>query len=144
MVTHPTINLGHGCFTSVIWPFTITAFTFGLLLFQRDNRAPNLNASIMPNTSMSQHWGQWEWMARSLRLGTQDHGGHFGMHFAFFQFCCEKLKILVEFSVLVMVSKNSYIPSHSGITVKYSLMYLEPTGVNPTTAFTSLYPYVVT
>ena len=29
MVTQISINHGHGCLTSVIWSFTLTAFPFG-------------------------------------------------------------------------------------------------------------------
>ena len=63
MVTHLNIILGHDCSTSVIWPFTLNAFTFESCLckcqplqgwvsseldffLERDNRLPNLNASI--------------------------------------------------------------------------------------------------
>ena len=65
MATHHSITLNAECLTSVKWPFTLTALTFGPCLhfanisyfkdgwavnfnfyLQTDNRIPNLNASI--------------------------------------------------------------------------------------------------
>ena len=81
MVTHLNILLGPYCLTSLIWPFTLTAFTFGSCLYcanvsyfkdgwavnfvffsQMDNKTPQLNASVMHNTSEQR--GQWGWMVR--------------------------------------------------------------------------------
>ena len=64
MVTYLSISLNAGCLTSVKWPFTLTALTFGSCLHctnviyfkdgwavnfnffpQTDNKIPNLNAS---------------------------------------------------------------------------------------------------
>ena len=89
MVTHLSINHGLRCLTSVIWQFTITAFTFGACCknanvshfqdgwavnFGGVGFSTNLNASIMHNTKKSQQWGQWGWMVRTLKLSNQDHG----------------------------------------------------------------------
>ena len=76
MVTHLCTVHGLDYLTSVIWPFTLTAYTFGSCLYcanvshymdgwavnfvffsQRNNRIPKLNASILNNKSMRQTSG---------------------------------------------------------------------------------------
>ena len=87
-VPHRSAN-ANSYLTSLIWPFPLTAFTFGSCLYcasvsqykdgwavnfnffsQKDHRIPQLNTSIMHNTSMIGQRGQWELMVRLMKLSS--------------------------------------------------------------------------
>ena len=83
MVTHCSIILNADCLTSGLWPFTLTALTFGPCLYWanvsyfKDGWAVNFNffpqretqlTQLKHSPSKSQQWGQWEWMARLLKF----------------------------------------------------------------------------
>ena len=90
MVSHVSIIHGLGCLTSVIWPFTLTAFTFECLYSAnvshfKDGWAVNFVLCVklvviefpigsnLHKTSMTQKLRQWRWMVRSLKLCNQEH-----------------------------------------------------------------------
>ena len=125
MVTHLSIILGLDCLTSVIWQFTLTAFTFGSCLYCANVShkrmgeqwtfykgligSPTWMSQLEHNTSMSQQWGQWGWMVRLLKLSNANSkmDGHLGsMHFFFFHSVHDNLP---KFTVQLEFQKNSFI-----------------------------------
>ena len=128
MVTYLSNVLGPSCLSSMIWPFTLTIFTFGSCLYcanvsqykdgwavnlgffsQRDTGIPKLNAKIVNNTSMKQNWWQLGWIVRLLKLGNLAQantkmGGHLAT--TIFFSLAEKIGKLGKFASSVGISKN--------------------------------------